>query len=199
MVCQRCWGRRCPGIKARRGRKSGGEGFAFLNRVGDVTLLPGISASPMKLGHQKGRGQRKPRRQQHLNIFRCVWFEGLVSCVFYTRIVFTPLLIHMVWKRSFGGRVAFAVNCCGHSFGRKDADRPVVFWNHVQLYHQPHFLDFFFFKKARKCFCISLDNIVCMLSVTECPHRSLFYFLFLFFNVSVYLAVPGLSCNMWDL
>ena len=115
-----------------------GEGFVFLNHVGDVTLFPRISASPMKLGHRKGRGQRKPRRQQHLNIFRCVWFEGLVSCVLYMRIVFAPLLIYMVWKRSFGGRVAFAVKCCGHSFGRKDADRPVVFWNHVQLYHQPH-------------------------------------------------------------
>lgn len=34
------------------------------------------------------------------------------------------------------GRVAFAVKLCGHSLGKKDADRPVAFRNHVQVYHQ---------------------------------------------------------------
>lgn len=70
-------------------------------------------------------------------------------------------------KCNFLGRVAFAVKCCGYSFGKKDADRPVVFWNHVHIISSNHIIRFsglfFFLKKNEKIFCTSLGNTVWVL------------------------------------
>lgn len=40
-----------------------------------------------------------------------------------------PALLLIKWAEKCGllGRVVLAPGFCGHSFGRKDADRPVVF------------------------------------------------------------------------